>query len=246
MLWSMAPYCEEEIDDAVESWNEYLAAVSERLPRGSVQEEAPVLVPISQDSLNTCHAQRFASGFLLPAQQLPTALKTIAPGLHILHDTLLTRHGPLIGEHKQSPDTMEQNIEWATSLLLYPADEKLEAFSEQDEQDNTANPWRSAKLLGGRTRLYLTPSAYDSVYYDRVNLLTPWPMDVSNTRILGWDNCAYEPSHNLYLSRVLSKWKDLIISGVWAVGPNGVEGGIDAWKESASSCSDISNHVCLI
>lgn len=218
--------------------------ISERLSRGFVAEEPSLFGLISQDTLKTCHVDGFARNFLLRAQRPPTALKTIAPGLHILDDTLLTRLGPLIGEHKRSPDTVEQHMEWATSLLLYPADEELETFSEQDEQHNMANTWRSEKLLDGRAGLYLTHSAYGSVYSDTVNLLTTWPVGVSNTRILGWGNCAYEPSHNLRLSRLLNKWKDLVVSGVWTVGPNGVEG-IDAWKESASSCSDISNHVCL-
>lgn len=127
----------------------------------------------------------------------------------LLDDTLLTHLGPLIGERKQSPDTVEQHMEWATSLIQFPADEKLESFSELDEQDNTANTWRSGMLLDSRAGFYLHPSAYGSIYSDTVNLLTPWPVGVSNTHVLGWGNCAFEPSHNLCLSRVLNKWKGL-------------------------------------
>jgi hypothetical protein len=244
-LWSMVLYCADEIDDAVDSWNGYLDTISERLPGGSVPERSLSLGWIPQDTLDEWHIDGFARGFLLRAKRPPPAIKTIAPGLHVLHETLLTQLGPFIMERQHTPDAISQHREWATSFLLSPADKRVEFFSEHDEHDNTANIWRLEKLLDDRAGLYLTPSSYGSIYSDTVNMLTPWPVGGSNTRILGYGSCAYELSHNVRLARVLNKWKDLVVSGVWTVGPNGVEGGIDAWKEVAPKFADISDHVCL-
>lgn len=59
--------------------------------------------------------------------------------------------------------------------------------------------------------------------------------------------CPFLPDYLPTLSVILKNWKRLIKEGRWRVGPDGMEGGIDAFKEAddKENCLSYCIGVCL-
>lgn len=53
---------------------------------------------------------------------------------------------------------------------------------------------------------------------------------VNNDSLYQYGWCLFLPSHGLYLSTILDNWRQLVESGEWPVGLDGVEGGIEVFK----------------
>jgi len=55
---------------------------------------------------------------------------------------------------------------------------------------------------------------------------------VTNDALYQHGRCPFMPDHLPRLSTVLRQWTHMVASAQWSVGPDGVEGGIELWKEA--------------
>lgn len=70
---------------------------------------------------------------------------------------------------------------------------------------------------------------------------------IQNGALYQRESCHFLPSHLPTLSVILNNWKKLIEEGKWHVGPDGVEGGIEEFKEADTEelCPSYRIGVCL-
>lgn len=62
-------------------------------------------------------------------------------------------------------------------------------------------------------------------YGDAAELVLPWAAGGLFTHGI----CPVMKDHPVRLEMVIRKWSELLDAGVWTVGPDGVEGGIEHW-----------------
>lgn len=55
---------------------------------------------------------------------------------------------------------------------------------------------------------------------------------VNNDSLYQYGWCLFLLSHGLYLSMILDNWRQLVESGEWSVGSDGVEGGIEVFRDA--------------
>lgn len=70
---------------------------------------------------------------------------------------------------------------------------------------------------------------------------------VQNDALYQYGECPFFPDHLPTLSVILNNWKRLIEEGKWQVGPDGVEGRIETFKDADTEelCASYRIGVCL-
>lgn len=73
------------------------------------------------------------------------------------------------------------------------------------------------------------------------------PERIKNDALYQYGWCPFFPDHLPTLSVILNNWKKLIEEEKWIVGPDGVEGGIEKFKEADTQehCLSYRIGVCL-
>jgi hypothetical protein len=146
------------------------------------------------------------------------------------------------------PDWMQHESNYVGEPLpLFPGPEVL-SFSEAFEREH------KAYLVEGLSGLYGWP---DAISEDAVRLVLPYPIGangwvrdgnpdavtdenrqdvpeslVNNDSLYQYGWCPFLPAHLPPLSVILNNWRELIEAGEWSVAPDGVEGGVDVFKDA--------------
>ncbi|KAL1627467.1 hypothetical protein SLS54_002392 [Diplodia seriata] len=143
----------------------------------------------------------------------------------------------------------------ALPVLLFPSDERVQ----DDVDGGDFYGWYNATLTGVRGGLYLDGASHHDGYQDGAQLVTPFGIgrkgwartgDGREIRDLPWrmfdetraahgseayvslfqlGNNAFTYAHHTPLHVILDHWLDLVEKGLWAVGPAGVEGGMEVF-----------------
>jgi hypothetical protein len=230
--WTTAPYSQLELNSTLQSWDELVGCIIERLPveeRKSVEHLEKEYGWFTEPILDQYQVVGFPRAFLIKARKPPPIIKYIAPGLRILDlETLAT-----ITESKQEREPTHTDVD---SFLLFPSEVLFESWSSWDQHIGRAQMWDKSIMLAKKTGLYLVPSMEDTARFDdTTELLTPWPAGKANVEIFNYGpNCPFYPSHGVLLENIFDQWIDLVCDtrGFWTVGPEGLEGGMEHWKKA--------------
>ncbi|OJD30772.1 s-adenosylmethionine synthase [Diplodia corticola] len=148
----------------------------------------------------------------------------------------------------------------ALPVLLFPSDERVQ----DDVDGGDFYGWYKATLTGVLGGLYMDGASHRDSYQDGVQLVTPfcvrqygwarwgdgreimdyaWRMYDETRAAHGCEayvslfqlgNNAFTYGHHTPLHVILDHWLDLVESGLWAVGADGVEGGMSVFRMADS------------
>ncbi|KAL1963093.1 hypothetical protein VTN77DRAFT_8739 [Rasamsonia byssochlamydoides] len=233
-------YIPTDLDRDLQAYHALLAAIQTRIPNSSISGE-PGLV--DEATLDGFRISGFLRDFLLQARR--PSFEYVAPGLRLpttawLQEILSRDHG------SERYTTVRDE-----GLVLQDDDERWHPNWMQEESSNHIGERYLVEKTSG---LYSWP---DAISEDAVRLVLPYPIgangwvrdgnpdavtdenrdnvpdDLVNNDALyqhGW--CPFLPRHGPRLSTVLNNWRRLVEEGKWSVGPNGVEGGIDVFRQA--------------
>ncbi|CAG8363368.1 unnamed protein product [Penicillium salamii] len=248
-LWRWYPYCAAQIDSTVAAMDRYTDAIESRMQS---------LLPISRDTplftdadLDAALVPRecFIRSFL--AQVRTPRFKLVAPGLEIPHDKEAFAARQLFNTKGQGRDV--------PSLLLFASTDnsRTAGFNEEIHRlffgSRNQVPFNKGDSIP--TGLYsatVNRFAYDSEETG-FHLLLPFALrpNLADENGARRSDGTLVPSgsftqlfqHGVFhpfggehraqrLERLFDRWTELIESGVWNVGDDGVEGGIDMFRNA--------------
>ncbi|KAL5364002.1 hypothetical protein BJX96DRAFT_187509 [Aspergillus floccosus] len=225
-FWSVIPWNDWVLNQSVQAYNALVETIEVHLPssqgRSQPQSRPTIATPETLDpSVNG-----FPRSFLLQARK-PT-FKQIAPGLTVYDPSTppppIEVHNPGRGEPEfQAPYYRELNGAPAVSdaVILFPATD-IESRRRQ-------------------VGLWIYP---DVAWADTVKLALPFELSsfprfdgkhipqITSTGLWGQLGCPFFVDHGTRLVSLLGKWTELIESGIWTVSEEGVEGGIEFYRQA--------------
>jgi len=252
-------YTTYDLEDSLQAYNGLLDVISARSPATSSVVEQIGQGLIDRDIIEEFQIQGLLRDFLLQARK--PSFTFIAPCIRLpkssdLRESLradvgserydLVREDGLVTT--DSEDT-SQHIGEPIPLFLGP---KFESQAQLFTQD------RGRFMVGETSGLYIWPEQW---FADAVLFVLPYPIGssgyveegnpgwihegasrddvpealVTNDALYQHGQCPFMPEHLPRLSTVLRQWTHMVNSGQWTVGSDGVEGGIDVWKEADTS-----------
>ncbi|KAJ5871208.1 uncharacterized protein N7529_003561 [Penicillium soppii] len=247
-LWSWLPYCNAQIDSTIAAMEHYSATVESRMPPYSLLPiSAPLFTDPDLDAASVpkdCFIRKFLTRVKTPR------FKFIAPGLQVPHDkedfARLQRFTTLPHEEDCVP-----------AVLLFPTPDRtvnlnleIKYLFSQASENVTMNEGDPIP-----TGLYSEPLLRN--YHDTeeagFRLLLPFALRpdfrdqegarMSDGRLVesgsftdlfqhGWFHPFGGERRSQRLERLFERWTEPIESGVWTVGENGVEGGVDKFRDA--------------
>ncbi|KAJ5389941.1 uncharacterized protein N7496_001009 [Penicillium cataractarum] len=250
--WVWQPYSPAQVDSAVDAMNRLSAAIEARMPSKShlsVSRESPLLTDSELDAASVpenCFIRSVLSKVKTPR------FKYIAPGLEVPHDaaafaarqkfTGLTRH-------PESPTVIPP-------VLIFANQKRTINFNKEirylffDPHDPI--PYDDRDLIPVGLYSEFARRGESDLAEEGFRLLLPFEF-----RVELWDENSAKKSdgslvprgsvselfqHGYFpfggewraqrFERLLDRWRELVESGVWKVGKNGVKGGIDRFQEA--------------
>lgn len=257
--WIILGYSESLLKDAIESWDALLSAIESRRGPAAPSEVAdePLLPVAVLDA--AAISSGFARAFLTQARR--PSFQLIAPGLSLPTASSFARQ-PFSSVEPDPPNEDPDDPTVQFPILLFPSPETFRSPPGSDTITGSDLPfaWPWCQVEAYNTGLYLTDSDRASLSFDDgVRLVTPFGLGVhgyartadgarfgENKEARGPVGApglsfhslfqpGYSPfieSHEARLAQVLRAWTRLVEHGVWEVGPDGVLGGIDKWREA--------------
>ncbi|KAJ5703627.1 hypothetical protein N7493_011552 [Penicillium malachiteum] len=247
-LWSWLPYCDAQIDNTIATMEHYSAAVESRMPSDSLLLiSAPLFTDADLDAASVPQDCFIRS--LLTRLKTPR-FRFIAPGLEVPHDKEAF-------VRRQKFTSIPHEKDYIPAVLLFAAPDRtvnvnLEIWSlfSTAHENFTMNEGDPVP-----TGLYSEPVC--RAHYDTeeagFRLLLPFalrpdPRDdqgarMSDGRLVESGSFAQLFQHGYFhpfggesrsqrLERLFQRWTELIEGGVWTVGPEGVEGDIDKFRDA--------------
>ncbi|KAJ6189393.1 hypothetical protein N7519_004301 [Penicillium mononematosum] len=244
-LWSWLPYSPSQIDSTVAAIDRYSAAIEARMPSGSllpISRGAPLFTDVELDAASIpeeCFIRSVLTRIKTPR------FKAIAPGLEVPHDTVA------FTARQRFTGVPREQEEWGKNIppvLLFAAVDSSRTVSFGKEirwlflgpEDDV--PFNENDLIP--VGLYI--ESVRRCEYDTeeagFRLLLPFRAH-SEARMS--DGTSISPNsvtqlfqHGIFhpfggerraqrLERLIDRWRELVESGVWTVGRDGVEGTID-------------------
>ncbi|KUL81902.1 hypothetical protein ZTR_09535 [Talaromyces verruculosus] len=222
---------------------------------GLVDEETLDRFRISgflRDFLLNAHRPSFM--YIAPGLQIPSATwlqETLDADRGSERYNFVRRDGKVLRDDEPwEPDWMQRrsSSNWVGEPLpLFPGP-KIESVSAAFEREDVKF------LVNKISGLYSWP---DLISQDAVRLILPnpigdngWVRDgnpdaitdadtddvpeslVNNDSLYQYGWCPFLPSHGPHLSTILDNWRQLVESGEWLVGSDGVEGGIEVFRDA--------------
>ncbi|EOD48876.1 hypothetical protein UCRNP2_4382 [Neofusicoccum parvum UCRNP2] len=210
---------------------------------------------ISEPALVAAPQNSFLYQFLTRAPACP--FDFIAPGIKCPTDDTIAS---ILSEPPVPPSYAARGEDLsALPVLLFASDERVA----DDVDGGDFYGWYNATLTGVRGGLYLDGRSHHGGYQDGVQLVTPfsirengWARTGDGQEILdfAWElyetradhrpdayislfqlgSNAFVNPHHTNLHTVLAHWLDLVESGLWPVGADGVAGGMEVFKMADS------------
>lgn len=225
--WRVNPWTESILEDTLIAYQELVQAITDRLPAGTVNagnsvEDEQLATPQQLPATVTS----FTRAFLTHAKRPP--FKYIAPGLTVYNHTSPSRSLQTSGNDPEVYQTSNQNINryfevCHSPIVLFPAEMvTVDGKKPNDEYG-----------------LWILPSPE---WADAVTLALPYVVkDLTSERCHSYqsaislfqhDNCPFYTPHRTLLLTMLQRWTGLVESGVWKINNEGVEGGIEFYRQA--------------
>ncbi|KAK8085930.1 hypothetical protein PG994_000904 [Apiospora phragmitis] len=232
--WTLVGYSERQLEETLEVWEQLLNAIEARIPDHTPSNDSRTLFDDDEIDLEAAGVlPGFMPEFLAKARR--PAFHHIAPGLQIRDAESVAfqqpfRSVPLVCPHNRPEYPGSPKIQFP--ILLFASSE-------------------------GRT--YDAPPS-ENFYEDGVKLVLPFGIggrgwartadgakfgentgQVKHADVEGQDmhhslfQLGYQPfvaAHEVRLVQVLRVWVKLVESGAWKVGPDGILGGMEKWRDA--------------
>lgn len=253
-------YVDSDLKRDLKAYNELLAAIQTRCPGSTINDE-PGLV--DAETLDEMNVFGFNRDFYLHARR--PSFTYIAPGLEVPSSEWIrqmlaqARADGRLQQHANSNNNYDSE-----PLPLFPGPKVTLYSSDFNDKEHRSG------VVNDTSGLYGWP---DYLSGDAVRLVLPSPIGangwvregndeftteehraegvpdgrVQNDALYQYGWCPFLPRHLPTFSVILNNWKRLIEDGVWKVGPDGVEGGIETWKQADTEehCLSYRIGVCL-
>ncbi|MCJ1271798.1 hypothetical protein MMC22_011703 [Lobaria immixta] len=217
----IVPWTSHDLNATVDAWVILLQTIHRHSPASDVDSRGLQLgPPLSHGLVWRLTRQSFAVEFLLRAFKPP--FRYIAPGIQVLteftlRDMLQAKSmDSSRGEYRRrgKDDCGEQ------SCILFPSDRSVRLCRASAACCNQERSWEfSANAVPSNSGVYLTPCG---TMGDGVTFVEhTGRLDSFQYR----GPCPWAPRRHLKLVEMLAKWADLVETGVWEVGHDGVKGG---------------------
>ncbi|KAJ5761996.1 uncharacterized protein N7511_005378 [Penicillium nucicola] len=248
-LWCWHPYCAAQIDSTVAAMDRYTDAIESRmhslLP---ISSDAPFFTDAELDAAlvpKECFIRSFLTRVRIPR------FKLVAPGLEVPHDKQAFAARQMFNAEGQGRSV--------PSFLLFASADNTRTTGFNEEIHRLFFGSRNDVPFneGDPVPAGLYSATIDRFEYDTEEtgfcLLLPFALqpNLSNEDGARYSDGTLVPSgsftqllqHGLFhpfggehrvqrLEMLFDRWTELIESGVWTVGANGVEGGIDMFQEA--------------
>lgn len=221
-LWT-----DNDVDDALASWDRLLSSIEERLPQsaGAPQRLGPL--QLDQEAKTAFRISGFTAEFLSRASR--PGFTYVAPGITTFSaDSVAELYG---SEDQRAPRRSyptgpgdPDGDEWAS--LLLPATQtvtrEVSRHPDFDVQSFDKN-WGFGKFtVSRRAGLYIIAEVWDS---DTVRLINPSGLSSAGDFT---GRCPWGEKRPPRLAEILAQWTSLVESGTWEVGADGVAE-VDDW-----------------
>ncbi|CDM36772.1 unnamed protein product [Penicillium roqueforti FM164] len=244
-LWSWLPYCPSQVDSTVAAIDRYSAAIEARMPSGSllpVSRDAPLFTDVELDAASIPEECFIRS--VLTRMRTPR-FRAIAPGLEVPHDTMA------FTARQRFTGVPREQEEWGNNIppvLIFAAADSSHTvgfgeeirwlfFAPGDEIPFDENDLIPTGLYSESVRR----CQYDCEEAGFRLLLPFWDHDgarMSDGTSISPGSVTQLFQHGIFhpfggerraqrLERLIDRWRELVESGVWTVGRDGVEGTID-------------------
>lgn len=261
-VWSWNPYSPAQVDGAVAALDRLTAAIEERMPAGSLPVMGadgeggggPMLSDAELDAAlvpDECFIRSVLTRARAPR------FRTIAPGL-------LVPQGAAAAQPFTAVDTSSQETVVIPPVLIFPAAGGRTVNFDSSSPYTSLNPFGKLFSDAVPKGDHSTPAGLYSEAVERwsmdyaeegFKLLLPFAVqrDVAEGQARTSDrsvidrNCVAdlfqhgfkpfggEPYRSQRLERLLDRWRELVETGVWSVGAEGVQGTIDAFRDADSA-----------
>ncbi|CAG8066575.1 unnamed protein product [Penicillium salamii] len=248
-LWCWHPYCAAQIDSTVAAMDRYTDAIESRMQSLlPISGNKPLFTDAELDAAlvpRKCFLRSFLTQVRTPR------FKLIAPGLEIPHDKEAFAARQIFDAEGQGRDV--------PSLLLFAStdDSRTAGFNEEIHRLFFGPKNQVPFNEGDPVPTGLYSAAINRFDYDSeetgFHLLLPFALrpnlaDENGARrsdgsLVPSGSCTQLFQHGVFhpfggehrlqrLQSLFDRWTELIESGVWTVGDNGVEGGIDMFRNA--------------
>ncbi|KAJ5793990.1 hypothetical protein N7457_000589 [Penicillium paradoxum] len=263
-LWSWLPYCAFQVDSTVAAMDRYTAAIEARMPPDSllpVSRDTPLFTDADLDGASVPEECFIRS--LLTRMKTPR-FKAIAPGLEVPHDV-----AAFVARQRFTDVVRHEEawVRTSPAVLIFAAKEGNHQINFRDEirhlffEFGDEIPYTDQDLIPAglysesvcRTasdseeagfRLVLPFELRPRGFSDKEGAIRSDGSPVSSGSVAElFQHGGFHPfggEHRAQrLERLLDRWRELVESGVWTVGKDGVEGEItqfqdadrDAWRD---------------
>ncbi|KAL8887508.1 MAG: hypothetical protein Q9215_004930 [Flavoplaca cf. flavocitrina] len=228
-------WVQSDVDEALEAWEGLMDAIAQRLPAstradgdgGATQVTEPIL---GREQLERGGFHPFAVAFLERARRPPGEVKFVAPGIGIWSSISFAEaveNEPTSSSRRTYLTRARFEPEQIPSLL-FPAIEpsKTDRHTRvvdptEGEADDFDRDWGFGKFtLGRRAGVYLYPHP-EVGGGDGVVVVEDSGRDDWGQRT---ERCAWGPGYPTRLVEMLGMWREMVESGSWGVGAEGVVG----------------------
>ncbi|KAF2152033.1 hypothetical protein K461DRAFT_279565 [Myriangium duriaei CBS 260.36] len=242
--WCHERWIERDVDRTVSVWEAYLALLAAKMGRPL----PPVAVMASDKLLDAANVTGFER--LLLSRLRRPGFAFVAPGLRIPDETMFARTLEESSRRRVAaeadPDVEVDEVFMHYAVLLFYADAGVanRTYRPLDER-HTARHWMEHFVLDDRCGVYLV-TWYSDQYADAVSVVAPRTQGnrtevlfeqysgLVEGSLLNRENerlaeaaGGYQP---LRLYHMIARWYDMVVSGKWKVGPEGIEGSPeDVW-----------------
>jgi hypothetical protein len=252
--WINVPYSELQLQETVDVYNQLADAIVAAMPENGARQlssERPLLDDATLDA--ACIPPGFAREFLSKAKSAP--FRYIAPGLSLpTAETFVSQPFTEV-----PPDPLPEEDEESKAinpLLLFHSPELYSGPPDGNDPSGSDLPfgWPYNRILSYPAGLYLSGADREdgNVFEDEAKLVLPFGIGSSGyarksdgSRIGkdhgGGEGLLYQPGyqpfveiHGVRLAGILRSWLGMVERGDWKVGPEGVLGDMEAFKEAGT------------
>jgi hypothetical protein len=255
--WIVTKTAEVYVESAIEAYKDLIKAINERMPDQSIVpavEENTLLLPADLEKL------RIASPFLDPflTKSPRSQFKYIAPGLRVQSFEELQNQplAELVSSYEEDPDYWSKY-----PFLLFAAHAEVTSeTAKASEASKPFSWWRAAAQRDSISAGFYLCDPGSVVSRDSCALVLPYAIGKNGHARTGDEaffdenhdrtkrdipkpgnsfDSLYQPGYNhidpgalVQVERVFKRWLFMIQEGHWEVGPEGVKGGIEKWREA--------------
>ncbi|PLB46336.1 hypothetical protein P170DRAFT_411542 [Aspergillus steynii IBT 23096] len=214
LCWEVVPWTDPFLKQTLDAYNALVEAITARLPFPT-EDQRP---PLATDEFLSAEVKGFPRAFLLSASK--PSFQFIAPGLTIYD---VNQPPPLPRADSTTNDydapSMHYTEAFHDPLILFPAVGYIK---------EGAGLWICPDEGWADTARLVLPYVLSS-YPDHTGEQVTRP---SATQLWQQGECPFYVDHSTRLGTMLNQWRVLVEEGMWTVGANGVEGGVEFYRQA--------------